>query len=105
MVREEMASVHGHEPVAVLRVQGSVYLHPRGLGVDVFDFEAAIVDPAREELISVAASGVARGAVERKVRKVLDWYRSELQLRDSGEMPLLTATELWFGEDWARRAS
>ena len=37
--------------------------------------------------------------------KVLDWYRSELKLRDSGDKPLLTATELWLGEDWGRRPS
>lgn len=104
-VREEIAAFRGIEPVTVLRVQGSVYLWPRGLGVDVLDFEAAIVDPARDGLISVATGGTDRRAVKRKVIKVLDWYRSELKLRDSGEKPLLTATELWFGEDWGRRAS
>jgi|GEM_PF-5751028 len=104
-VREEVAAVQGGEPIAVLRVQGSVYLHPRGLGVDVLDFEAAIVDPGEEGLISVAAGGTDRGAVERKLFKVLDWYRSELKLRDNGEKPLLTATELWLGEDWGRRPS
>jgi hypothetical protein len=96
---------HGHDPVTVLRVQGSVYLHPRGFGVDVLDFEAAVVDPAKEGLISVATGGVDRGVVRRKVLKVLDWYRSEFKLRDSGDKALLTATELWFGEDWGRRAS
>ena len=105
VVREEITALHGHEPVAVLRVQGSVYLRERGLGVDVGDFEAAIIDPGKEGLISVGAGGAERGAVERKVLKVLDWYRSELQLRDRGEKPLLTATQLWFGEDWARRPS
>jgi hypothetical protein len=104
-LREEIASFQGHEPVTVLRVQGSVYLHPRGLGVDVLDFEAAIVDPAKEGLISVAAGGNERGAVERKIFKVLDWYRSEVKLRDSGEKPLLTAGELWLGEDLGRRPS
>jgi hypothetical protein len=105
MVREEIAAFHGHEPVTVLRVRGSVYLHPHGLGVDVLDFEAAIVDPAGEGLISVAAGGNDRGTVERKLLKVRDWYRAELNLRDSGERPLLTATELWLGEDWGRRSS
>lgn len=104
-VREEIAAFQGHEPVTVLRVQGSVYLHPHGLGVDVLDFEAAIVDPTKEGLISVAAGGNDRGAVERKLFKVLDWYRSEVKLRESGEKPLLTATELWLGEDWGRRLS
>jgi hypothetical protein len=95
--------LHGHEPVTVLRVQGSVYLSERGLGVDVLDFEAAVVDPAKEALILVGVGCSERGAVERKVLKVLDWYRSELQLRDRGEKPLLTATQLWFGEDWERK--
>ena len=105
MVREEIVAFHRLVSVTVLRVQGSVYLHPRGSGVDVLDFEAALLDPAREALISVATGGADRGAVKRKVLKVLDWYRSELKLRDSGEKPLLTATELWFGEDTTRRAS
>ena len=105
MVREEVVAFEGNEPVTVLRVHGSVYLHPRGLGVDVLDFEAAIVDPANEGLISVAAGGNDRGTVERKLLKVLDWYRSELKLRESGEKPLLTATELWLGEDWGMRPS
>ncbi|MBN2559483.1 MAG: hypothetical protein JXQ75_00945 [Phycisphaerae bacterium] len=104
-VREETAAFDGQEPVTVLRVQGSVYLHPHGLGVDVLDFEAAIVEPAKEGLISVAAGGNDRGSVERKLLKVLDWYRSELKLRESGEKPLLTATQLWLGEDWGRRPS
>ena len=104
-VREEIAALQGHKPVTVVRVQGSVYLQEHGLGVDILDFEAAIVDPAKEALISVAAGGNERGAVKRKIFKVLDWYRSELKLRDSGEKPLLTATELWLGEDWGRRPS
>jgi len=73
--------------------------------VDILDFEAAIVDPAKEGLVSVAAGGTDREAIERKVLKVRDWYRSELKLRDSGEKPLWTATELWLGEDWGRRPS
>lgn len=105
IVREEIAAIQGGKPVTVLRVQGSVYLHPHGLGVDVLDFEAAIVDPAKEGLISVAAGGNDRGAVERKLFKVLDWYRSEFKLRESGEKPLLTAAGLWLGEDWERRPS
>jgi hypothetical protein len=104
-IREEVAAFQGHEPVTVLRVRGSVYLRRRGLGVDVLDFEAAIVEPAAEGLISVAAGGNERGAIRRKLYKVLDWYRSEVKLRDGGEKPLLTATELWFGEDRVRRAS
>jgi hypothetical protein len=105
MVREESSASYDRESVTVLRVRGSVFLHQRGLGADVLDFEATVFDPAREGVISVGAGGADRAAVERKVLKVLDWYRSELQLRDSGERPLLTATELWFGDDWTRRAS
>lgn len=105
LVREEIAAFQCHDPVTILRVQGSVYLHEHGLGVDVLDFEAAIVNPAKEGLISVAAGGNARGAIERKLYKVLDWYRSELKLRDTDEKPLLTAVELWLGDDWGRRPS
>jgi hypothetical protein len=104
-VQEETTAIQGGKAVTVLRVHGSVYLHPHGLGVDVLDFEAAIVDPANEGLISVAGGGNVRGAIERKLFKVLDWYRSEVKLRESGEKPLLTATELWLGEDWGRRPS
>jgi hypothetical protein len=104
-VREEIMAVPGGEPITVLRVQGSVYLHPHGLGVDLLDFEAAIVDPAKEGLISVAAGGNDRGAVERKLLRVRDWYRSEFKLRESGQKPLLTATELWLGDDRERRPS
>ena len=102
MVREEISAFHGPKPVIVLRVRGSVLLHPRGLGADVLDFEAEVVDPAGEGLISVGAGGAERSTVERKVLRVLDWYRSELKLRESGEKPLLTAMELWIGEDWGR---
>jgi len=104
-VREEVVALEGHQPVTVLRVQGSVCLHPRGFGVDILDFEAAIIDPAGEGLISVAAGGNDRVAVERKLMKVRDWYATELKLRDNGSKPLLTATELWLGEDCGRRPS
>lgn len=105
VVREELAIIDSRQPVPVLRVQGAVYLRERGLGVDLLDFEAAIVDPSGDGLVSVVAGGNERGAVERKVFKVLDWYRSELKLRDSGAKSLLTAAELWLGEAWARRPS
>ena len=104
-VREELVAVPGSEPVTVLRVQGSVCLEPRGLGVDILDFEAAVIDPAKEALISVGTGETGRPAVERKVRKALQWYRTELKLRDDGERPLLTVRQLWLGEDWARRPS
>ena len=104
-VREEVVAVPGAQPVTVLRIHGSVYLQPHGLGVDVLDFEAAIVDPVGEGLVSVAAGGNDRGAIERKLAKVLDWYRSELNLRESGGMPLLTARELWLGECRTRMPS
>lgn len=104
-VREELAAVDGCSPVPVLRVQGAVYLCERGLGVDVLDFEAAVVEPEKEAVVSVGAGSGERDAIERKVIKVVDWYRSELQLRNRGEMPLLTARQLWLGEDWTRRPS
>jgi len=62
MVREKIASFQGHKQVTVLRIQGSVYLQPHGLGMDVLGFEAAIVDPAKEALISVAADGTDRNS-------------------------------------------
>lgn len=105
LVREELVALNGHQPVTVLRIRGSVYLRPHGLGVDVLDFEAAIVDPAGEAHISVAAGGNDRGAVSRKLMKVRDWYRVELKLRDSGDKPLLTVTELWLGDGSGRRPS
>jgi hypothetical protein len=106
VVREELAASDDHEPVLVLHVQGSVYLRERGLGVDVLDFEAAVVEPAKEALISVGAGKGERDAIERKVLKVVDWYRSELHLRDACDKPLLTARQLWLGEGgWERRPS
>lgn len=105
MIREEVMALQDQNPVTILRIHGSVYLHTRGLGVDLLDFEAAIVDPAKEGLVSVAAGGNDRDAIERKLSKVLDWYRSELKLRESGDMPLLTARELWLGESRTRMPS
>lgn len=105
LVREEVAASDAHGPIAVLRIRGSIYLGPRGLGVDLFDFEAAVVDPGKEALLSIAAGSRQRDAVERKLLKVLDWYRTELQLRDRRENPMLTAAELWLGERWERRPS
>jgi hypothetical protein len=97
-IREEIAAFHGHEPVTVLRIRGSIYLHTRGLGVDLLDFDAAVIDPAREALISVAAAGNDRAAVERKVLKTIDWYQTEFRLRDAGDKAMLTARELWLGD-------
>ena len=105
LVREEIAVFPGCTPIPVLHVRGSVYLRERGLGVDILDFEAVVIDPAGEALVSVAATGDERNAIERKAQRAIDWYKAELKLRDTGEKPLLTARQLWLGEDWARRPS
>jgi len=46
LVRDEITAFPGCEPVTVLHVKGSVYLREHGLGVDVLDFEAVVIDPA-----------------------------------------------------------
>ena len=42
-----------------------------------------------------SVGGPHRVAVERKVFKVVEWYRAEADLREQGLEPLLTASELW----------
>lgn len=104
-VREEIGLVHGGDPVAVLHVQGAIFLHPRGFGADVLDFEATVIDPAGEAVVSVGVGGAHRAPVQRKLAKVLDWYRTELKLRDDNALPLLTVFELWTDGRPLRRAS
>jgi hypothetical protein len=50
-------------------------------------------------------AGDERNAIERKALRAVDWYKAELKLRDTGDKPLLTARQLWLGEDWERRLS
>ena len=81
--------------VSILSIRGAVFLRERGLGADLLDFEARVIDPLHEASIVVSVGGPHRTAVERKVFKVIEWYRTEMDLREQGMEPLLTATELW----------
>jgi hypothetical protein len=54
-----------------------------------------VIDPLHEACIVVSVGGPHRLAVERKVFKVVEWYRAEADLREQGLEPLLTASELW----------
>lgn len=104
-VREEMATLDGRDVATVLRIRGSICLGARGVGGDLFDFEAVVIDPAKEALVSVAAADTERHAVELAARRAVDWYRAELERREGGERPMLTSAELWLGDSWARRPS
>ena len=104
-VREEIGFLFGLGPVAVLRIHGAIFLYPRGFGADVLDFEATVIDPVGEAVVSVGVGGVHRAPVQRKLAKVLDWYRTEIKLRDDNSSPLLTAYELWTDGRPLRRAS
>jgi hypothetical protein len=104
-VREEIGFLYGHGPVAVLHIRGAIFLYPRGFGADVLDFDATIIDPAGEAVVSVGVGGAHRAPVQRKLAKVLDWYRTEIKLRDSNSSPLLTVFELWTDGRPMRRAS
>ena len=104
-IREEIGLVHGLGPVAVLNINGAIFLYPRGFGADVLDFEATVIDPAREAIVSVGVGGAHRAPVQRKLAKVLDWYRTEIKLRDNSSSPLLTVFELWTDGRPLRRAS
>jgi hypothetical protein len=104
-VREGIGFLYGHGPVAVLRIRGAIFLYLRGFGADVLDFEATVIDPAGEAVVSVGVGGAHRAPVQRKLAKVLDWYRTERQLRDSNSSPLLTVFELWTDGQPMRRAS
>lgn len=104
-VREEIGVVRRLGPATVLRVQGAIFLYPRGFGADLLDFEATVVDPAGEAIVSVGAGHAQRVAVHRKMALVLDWYRAELNLREENMPPLLTAIEFWTDCKPMRRAS
>jgi hypothetical protein len=94
-VSEELRPLGDGGAVSVLSVRGSVFLRERGLGADLLDFEAKVIDPLHEACIVVSVGGPHRVAVERKVFKVVEWYRTEADLREQGMEPLLTASELW----------
>jgi hypothetical protein len=94
-ITEEIRSLGDGGSVSVLSVRGTVFLRERGLGADLLDFEAKVIDPVHEACIVVSVGGPHRAAVERKVFKVVEWYRTEADLRDQGRDPLLTASELW----------
>ena len=94
-VSEELRPFGDGGAVSVLSVRGSVFLRERGLGADLLDFEAKVIDPLHEACIVVSVGGPHRVAVERKVFKVVEWYRTEADLRGQGMEPLLTAAELW----------
>lgn len=92
---EELRPLGDESPVSVLSVRGTIFLRDRGLGADLLDFEAKVIDPLHEACIVVSVGGPHRTAVERKVFKVVEWYRAEADLREQGMEPLLTASELW----------
>ena len=94
-VSEELRSLGDGGTVSVLSVRGTVFLRERGLGADLLDFEAKVIDPLHEACIVVSVGGPQRIAVEKKVFKVIEWYRTEVDLREQGMEPLLTASELW----------
>jgi hypothetical protein len=95
LVSEELRPLGNDGAVSVLSVRGTIFLRERGLGADLLDFEAKVIDPLREACIVVSVGGHHRTAVERKVFKVVEWYRTETELREQGMEPLLTASELW----------
>lgn len=94
-ISEELRSLGDGGSVSVLSVRGTVFLRERGLGADLLDFEAKVIDPLHEACIIVSVGGPHRAAVERKVFKVVEWYETEADLREKGMEPLLTAAELW----------
>jgi hypothetical protein len=94
-VSEEPRPLGDGSVVSVLSVRGTVFLRGRGLGADLLDFEAKVIDPLHGACIVVSVGGPHRAIVERKVLKVVEWHRSEMDLREQGMEPLLTASELW----------
>ena len=94
-VSEELRPLGDGGAVSVLSVRGSVFLRERGLGADLLDFEAKVIDPLHEACIVVSVGGFHRAAIERKVFKVVEWYKTEADLRGQGMEPLLTASEIW----------
>jgi hypothetical protein len=105
IVREETGIFNDLGMVTVLRICGAVFLRPRGFGADILDFEAMVIDPAGEAVVSVGVGGAHRAAIQRKLSKALDWYRTEIKLRDENAQPLLTVSELWTGGELVRMAS
>jgi hypothetical protein len=93
-VSEELRPLGGGA-VSVLSVRGAIFLRERGLGADLLDFEAKVIDPLREACIVVSVGGHHRTAVERKVFRVVEWYRTEVDLREQGMEPLLTSSEIF----------
>lgn len=94
-VSEEPRPLSDGSVVSVLSVRGTVFLRGRGLGADLLDFEAKVIDPLNTAGIVVSVGGPQRAVVERKVFKVVEWYRAEIDLQEQGVDPLLTASELW----------
>ena len=94
-VSEELRPLGDGGAASVLSVRGTVFLRERGLGADLLDFEAKVIDPIHEASVVISVGGPHRSAVERKVFKVVEWYRTEAGLREQGMEPLLTASELW----------
>ena len=89
-VSEELRPLGDGEAVSVVSIRGTVFLRERGLGADLLDF-----DPLHDACIVVSVGGPHRVAVERKVAKTVEWYVTEMDLREKGMEPLLTASELW----------
>ena len=52
-VSEELRPLGDGGAVSVLSVRGSVFLRERGLGADLLDFEAKVIDPLNEACIVV----------------------------------------------------
>lgn len=94
-VSEGLRPLGDNGVVSVLSVRGTVFLRGRGLGADLLDFEAKVIDPLNDACIVVSVGGPERVAVERKVAKTVEWYVTEMDLREQGMEPLLTASELW----------
>ncbi len=104
-VREDVGIYDRIGPVIILKISGAVYLYARGVGADLLDFEASVVDPAGQAIISVGTGQTHRAVVWQKIVKVLDWYRAEFKLREKGAAPMLTAFQLWMGAEHLKRAS
>ena len=94
-VSEELRRLGDGTGVSVLSIRGTVFLRERGLGADLLDFEAKVIDPLRDVSIVVSVGGPHRAAVERKAFKVVEWYRTEVDLREQGMEPLLTSSEIF----------
>lgn len=104
--RNEFVLVHETgEQAPVLKVEGSLYLLPRGTGADLLDFRAEVSDPVGDPFLTIVVPARYVRAARRKVLGVIEWYALERSRRDKGLRPLLDATELWFVPRAAERAS